>query len=471
MAVRIKTKARHWRECSHEHALDHAMAVGFRDMHSVRHMEKHRADSPEGDAGVELQTNAEAVTNLLNNCLGSGVLAVPFAVKNLGIGMGLAALVFSALLNRYTLLLIIKCCELADIEVSYNKVGAHAFGQSGRLMVVFCFICMGFGCLVSYVDATADSLGGLLKAAGFDKMPMYQYQLIALFTLFPATYIRSLKSMATLSMIAFIGALVVVFCINFSCGAVLIQNGLPDMSSLKWYETDPMILFSSIPTCMTVFSIQAGGSIILSTLKDHTEANMSKVASVTKFIAWLVNVSVGVPVYLVFQDRVKSDALSAFDGSDPVIIIAKLAVLDLLILSYMFMMIPCRVALIELFFRKNEAKMEATQAQFIGVTTVVNFAAVGTGMMVSDLSVVIGLIGAVGVNLVAFILPFSIYMKVRANPKTDAKPVPVMSPGNVPYFLVVAGALFLMVSGVTTIAMNMMHPPVVVIAKNPDAFF
>lgn len=466
MAVKLKSKAHHWRERSHEHALDQAMALGHRDLSgfvSQHWGEQGGSDteSPAGESKVDLQTNREAVTNLLNNCLGAGLLAVPYAVRNLGLVMAVVVLVLSAMLNRYTLVLIVKCCEIADIEVSYNKLGSHAFGAAGRALVIFVFVFMGFGCLVSYTDATADSIGGLLQVAGWPSMPMYQYQLIAFVALFPATYIRSLKSVATLSMVAFVGAIVVVVCINYTCGSQLYRTGFPDMSGLKLYETDPKILFASIPTCTTTFSIQAGGSIILSTLKDHSDENINKVAWLTKLVAWTINISVGVPMFLVFQDQVQPDALSAFDGSDPVIIVAKIALLDLLILSYMFMMIPCRVAIIELLFKKNEAKMEATQGQFLAVTTCINVAAVCVGMAVSDISTVVGLMGAIGVNIIAFILPLSIYMKVRANPRIkDMTPVPVMSASNVPYFLVILGALFLMVTGIGSIAMNLMDPPV-----------
>merc|ERR550532_562656 len=109
--------------------------------------------------------------------------------------------------------------------------------------------------------------------------------------------------------------------------------------------------------------------------------------------------SVGMPAYLRFLENTQGDVLNSFDPKAPVTIVAKVAVLDLVVLSYMFMMIPCRVALLELLFNKNEASEDkASYTQFFGVTTAVNLAALTVSLMVSDLSLVIGLVGAVAAN-------------------------------------------------------------------------
>merc|ERR1719337_753010 len=53
------------------------------------------------DAEDEGQTNSEAVFNLLNNCLGSGVLTVSFAFTHVGLAGGCTGLVASAILNLH----------------------------------------------------------------------------------------------------------------------------------------------------------------------------------------------------------------------------------------------------------------------------------------------------------------------------------------------------------------------------------
>jgi len=146
---------------AHEHALDQGMALGFRDLTAARHMaKKWKKDADQKLAGehgeddsvhheksyvdVGGQTNIEAVMNLLNNCLGSGVLCVPVMVKNCGIGAAVVMLTTSAVINRFGLSLILNCMHITNVEASYNGVGRVTFGDKGRLAVVAIFIGMGF---------------------------------------------------------------------------------------------------------------------------------------------------------------------------------------------------------------------------------------------------------------------------------------------------------------------------------------
>jgi len=77
------------------------------------------------------------------------------------------------------------------------------------------------------------------------------------------------------------------------------------------------------------------------------------------------------------------------------------------------MMVPCKLAVIDLFFDKNEARQEASPAEFYGVTLGLNILALLVACSVSDLSIVLSLNGAVCTNLVAFVLPMMLYLKAR----------------------------------------------------------
>merc|ERR1719356_855876 len=133
----------------------------------------------------------------------------------------------------------------------------------------------------------------------------------------------------------------------------------------------------------------------MSSLADSSDENKGKVSTIAYIVVLLVDLSIGLPAYLRFLDDTAGNVLSSLNPTAVLTVVAKVMVLDLVVPSYMFMMIPCRVALIELLFGKNEAKQEATFMQFIAVTTAVNIAAVAVATAVSDLSLVIGLVGAI----------------------------------------------------------------------------
>lgn len=454
--ISLKIKLKHWRQISHEHALDHAMAMkgGHKVFQRTQDAAKKGHEHHEEDDD-HLQSNQDAVTNMLNNALGSGIVCMPHMVKKLGVPLGIGTIAFSAIANRYMLLLVLKCCKLAGIETSYNTCAKTLYGAPGRYAVIFVFICMGFGSLVSYVDAVTDSLGGLLKVVHVE-LPPKLVMLSSTILLFPPTFIRNLSSVATLSAVAFVGAIVIVICVMGKCGSQLITN-FPPMDKIAMVPEEPYLatILAGVPTGICVMAIQAGGSIICSSLRDGSSENQAKVSGIAYAICFCVFTAVALPAYLVYLDDTKGDVLESFEPTAPSTIIAKFAILDLVVLSYMFMMIPCRVALIQLFFDKNEVKMEATYPQFLAVTIGVNLAAVGIASLVSDLALVVGLIGCVAANLVAFIIPSLLYIKVMSKPALkDVTPVPIASARNIPYFIIIVLAMFSMVAGLYVLFTN-----------------
>merc|ERR1711957_703156 len=99
------------------------------------------------------------------------------------------------------------------------------------------------------------------------------------------------------------------------------------------------------------------------------------------------------------------------------------------------MCIPCKIAVIDLLFGKNEAKMESSARQFYGVTLGINLAALGFSICVSDLALILGLNGAIVTNTVAFLLPIAFYLRVKAKPHPGyaLPPVAIMSRENIRY--------------------------------------
>jgi len=422
------------------------MAMGFRSHRaSIVQAEDHHDEKEE--TSIDLQTNTEAVTNLLNNCLGAGILAVPLAISRVGMLTALVMLILSAFLNRFSLMLLNDSCMLAGIQLSYCSIANHALGKIGKHSVHFTFTSMGFLCLVSYIDATTDAFQGIL---GFFGVALSKPMLfgVAIILNFPPTFIRSLKSVALLSGVAFIGAIVVVICTFVECGGGLIKDGMPEADTLQWIAPNFLTFLGEINIFAVTFCIQAGGSIVMSTLRDDSRANK---ASVTKWgfvIAFLVNSSVGYLAYLRFTDKISGDVVNAFDPSNIFTLICKVALLDLVVLSYMFMMIPCRTALLHVVFGKNEGHMEASSTQFAGMTLMINCAAVGMAWFVPNVTTVISINGAISANFLAWILPAAIYVTMRSTlDKSHKEYAPKWSASNLPFFCMICLGVFCMVTG------------------------
>ena len=182
---------------------------------------------------VGLQTNSEAIVNLLNNCLGSGMLTMGFAVAKAGILPSIAMMLLSTFLNRFTLLLNLRSCQLADADPASSEIAEKAFGGVGRVAFILLYSTFGFLCCVSYVDAAADAMSGLLSLVLADEPPT-SLVLVGCWALLllPTTLLRSLKAVALLSFVAFAGGVLMLAAVSIYCTEQLLVHGLPSPSQV-----------------------------------------------------------------------------------------------------------------------------------------------------------------------------------------------------------------------------------------------
>eukprot|EP00933_Yihiella_yeosuensis_P031980 TRINITY_DN25565_c1_g1_i1.p1 TRINITY_DN25565_c1_g1~~TRINITY_DN25565_c1_g1_i1.p1 ORF type:complete len:150 (-),score=18.12 TRINITY_DN25565_c1_g1_i1:25-474(-) len=130
--------------------------------------------------------------------------------------------------------------------------------------------------------------------------------------------------------------------------------------------------------------------------------------------------------------------MTQFSPHDNVANVGRLGVLFLVVCGYVMLNVPARVMIIELLFKKNEAKQEASYSQFLIVTVVVNFACLIVGLAVSDLSVVLGISGAVATPMISFVFPALFTIFIRAKNVNEDEVVPLISIKQWDMYLVLA---------------------------------
>ena len=186
------------------------------------------------------------------------MLTMGFAIGNAGILPAVILMVLSAFLNRYTLLLNRRVCLLCGCDPATADVGERAFGLIGRVTMILLYTVFAFLCCVFYVDASADAVEGLVELfVGKDINSTVVVIGCWLLLLVPTTLIRSLKSIALLSFIAFLGGCVMLASVSAYCALELSRRGLPALADLAWTPPSAAAFFSAFPILLLVFSIQA----------------------------------------------------------------------------------------------------------------------------------------------------------------------------------------------------------------------
>jgi hypothetical protein len=117
----------------------------------------------------ELQTNGEALSNLLNTCLDSALLTVAFGLRQCGLIVGLFVMVVSAYVNQNNVLLNLKCCSMTNTsQVSY-EFSRIAFGRIGEVAFIVFNTVFPFLQMVSYIFAARDAVKICLAELVFPK--------------------------------------------------------------------------------------------------------------------------------------------------------------------------------------------------------------------------------------------------------------------------------------------------------------
>jgi amino acid permease len=92
---------------------------------------------------ARIQKLANAVFNVSNAAIGSGVLAFPFAYKQSGLVLGVIVTICAASLLSFTLTILARCAREFEVN-SYQALAGAMYGKSARNMLlgtqfVYCF--------------------------------------------------------------------------------------------------------------------------------------------------------------------------------------------------------------------------------------------------------------------------------------------------------------------------------------------
>lgn len=95
------------------------------------------------------------VMTLANSIIGVGILAMPFCFQKCGIILSIVLLILSNWITRVCCHYLIKT-SLLTRRKSFELLGLHAFGLSGKLLVELCIIGYLIGTCITYFVVVGD---------------------------------------------------------------------------------------------------------------------------------------------------------------------------------------------------------------------------------------------------------------------------------------------------------------------------
>jgi sodium-coupled neutral amino acid transporter 2 len=125
-------------------------------LHSTKKDEKIEVEIQQNDDNGSICNNngssasfTGSVFNLSTTIIGAGIMALPAAMKVLGLTIGIASIIFFALLSHTSLDILMRFSRVAKAQ-SYGDIMGCAFGSVGRLVFQISVLVNNFGILVVY---------------------------------------------------------------------------------------------------------------------------------------------------------------------------------------------------------------------------------------------------------------------------------------------------------------------------------
>ncbi|KAK9229515.1 hypothetical protein WN944_022478 [Citrus x changshan-huyou] len=266
---------------------------------------------------------AGAVFNLTTTVIGAGIMALPAAMKVLGLAVGFVLIIFMGILSEVSVELLVRFSVLCK-ATSYGEVVQYALGRPAKILSEICIILNNAGVLVVYLIIVGDVMSGSLHHTGvFDQWlgkGMWDHRkllilIVLVVFLAPLCALDRIESLSMSSAASVALAVVFVVVCFFIAFIKLVEGKLdpPRMSPDFGSKKAILDLLVVIPIMTNAYVCHFNVQPIYNELEGRTPQKMNHVGRLTTILCIVVYSSTAISGYLLFGKDTESDVLTNFD--------------------------------------------------------------------------------------------------------------------------------------------------------------
>ncbi|KAI9684125.1 MAG: hypothetical protein M1829_003395 [Trizodia sp. TS-e1964] len=389
-----------------------------------------------------------SVINLLNTILGAGVLAMPFALSQMGILLGTFVITWAALTAGFGLYLQIRCARYLERgKSSFFALSQITYPQAAVIFdAAIAVKCFGVG--VSYLIIIGDLMPGVIHGFFSDVgqrgflVERNFWITVFMLVIIPLAFLRRLDSLKYTSIVALIsiGYLVILVIYHFFKGDTMADRG--EVRVVKWAGLIQTL--SSFPIVVFGYTCHQNMFSILNEISDNSPPRTAGVVVASIGSACSTYILVAITGYLSFGSNIHENIVGMYLPS-VASTIAKAAIVVLVMFSYPLQAHPCRastdavlrwrpfkphsplpnhqgrspsrtVPLLPPLKPSSAGKSPDSMSdlRFAVITSVIIILSYFVAMTVSSLGSVLAYVGSTGSTSISFILPGLFYYKISA---------------------------------------------------------
>lgn len=396
----------------------------YRTRSKASFSEIHVDDAPiKGELELGDATSLSSFINLTNTIIGSGVLGLPYALSKCGYVLGTALIILSAGATIFSLHLLTLCSHKVDYPKSFYHVTEASVPQL-TFLIDFSVAILCFGVGASYLVVIGDLMPDMMSQFGasgaFTKR--FTWIIIGFCVVAPISCLQKLDALKFTSAMSVAFVLFVTFMVFLysldapgldKCAGFNDEDG-ESCTGDKVAATVTFDTFRVFGIFVFAFTCQTNVFAMVNELRSPTQNRFDRITSVSIFAASALYLIVGISGYATYGSEVDPDILVNYP-KNTLTSIARLAVSLLVAFSYPLQCHPARLSLMALWRQFDSEEDAGDQfylfrfylitALFLGLSLVI-------GIVVTDLGLILGLIGSTGATIICYILPGISYYKL-----------------------------------------------------------
>uniref|UniRef100_A0A2P2KSL8 Uncharacterized protein MANES_01G105000 n=1 Tax=Rhizophora mucronata TaxID=61149 RepID=A0A2P2KSL8_RHIMU len=266
-----------------------------------------------------------AVFNLSTTIVGAGIMALPATMKVLGLFLGVALIIFMALLTEASIEMLLRFSR-AGKNASYGGVMGDAFGKYGRILLQVAVLINNIGVLIVYMIIIGDVLSGTSSSGvhhagvleGWFGEHWWNGRTFVLLVTTLAIFsplacfkrIDSLRYTSALSValaVVFLVITIGITIIKLINGSIMMPRLLPDITDLTSFWK----LFTVVPILVTAYICHYNVHSIDNELEDDSQ--IKSVVRTALALCSSVYILTSIFGFLLFGDATLDDVLANFD--------------------------------------------------------------------------------------------------------------------------------------------------------------
>uniref|UniRef100_A0A8C9SM24 Putative sodium-coupled neutral amino acid transporter 11 n=3 Tax=Scleropages formosus TaxID=113540 RepID=A0A8C9SM24_SCLFO len=363
-------------------------------------------NSPGGAAGRS--SIPSACFNFTNSIIGSGIIGLPYSMKQAGLPLGMILLIITACITDYTIILMIKGGNLSGAW-SYQSLVQNTFGFTGYLILSALQFLYPFIAMISYNIITGDTLTKVFQripGVGPGHILADRHFLIlittVLFTL-PLSLYRDISKLGKVSLLSAVLTLAIL--VTVIIRAATLGPKIPPVENAwafaHWNAVQAMAVMSFAFIC------HHNSFLIYSSLEEPTLTNWSHVTHVSVGSSAFVSLLFAVAGYATFTGYTQGDIFENYCRSDDLATFARFCYGISIITTFPLECFVTREVVSNVFFNGV-----LTNISHIAVTMVIIAVSTAISLSYDCLGIVLELNGVLSAIPLIFIIPSACYLKL-----------------------------------------------------------